>query len=132
MKIRELLAKLEKSDLKYRLWLPENRSSENDPEISQLVSDSRKVLPGTIFACVKGDHSDGHDYAEKAFTSGASVLLCERKLDLQVPQIISENIRRNMGIVASVLYDEPVKKLTMIAMTGTNGKTTSTFMTKSI
>ena len=132
MKIRELLAKLEKSDLKYRLWLPENRSPENDPEISQLVSDSRKVIPGSIFACVRGDHSDGHDYAEKAFTSGASALLCERKLDLQVPQIISEDIRRNMGIVASVLYDEPVKKLTMIALTGTNGKTTSTFMTKSI
>ncbi len=132
MKIKELLAKLEKSDLKYRLWLPENRSPENDPEISQLVSDSRKVLPGSIFACVKGDHSDGHDYAEKAFISGASALLCERKLDLQVPQIISEDIRRNMGIVASVLYDEPVKKLTMIALTGTNGKTTSTFMTKAI
>ena len=105
MKINELLAKLEKSDLKFRLWLPDNRNPENDPEISQLVSDSRKVFPGSIFACVKGDHSDGHDYAGKAFASGASALLCERRLDLQLPQIISEDIRRNMGIVASILYD---------------------------
>ena len=132
MKIRELVAKLEKSDLNYRMWLPDNWGPENDPEIYQLVSDSRKALPGSIFACVKGDHSDGHDYAVKAFGSGASALLCERKLDLQVPQIISEDIRRNMGIVASLLYDEPARKLTMIALTGTNGKTTSTFMTKSI
>lgn len=132
MKIRELLAKLEKSDLNYKIWLQDDRSPENDFEISQLVSDSRKVIPGSIFACVKGDHTDGHGYAEKAFASGASALLCERKLDLQIPQIISEDIRRNMGTVASILYNEPAKKLTMIALTGTNGKTTSTFMTKSI
>ena len=53
MKIYELLAKLEKSDLKYELWLPDERDPENDFEISQLVSDSRKVLPGSIFVCVK-------------------------------------------------------------------------------
>ncbi|MDD4160050.1 MAG: UDP-N-acetylmuramoyl-L-alanyl-D-glutamate--2,6-diaminopimelate ligase [Synergistaceae bacterium] len=132
MKIKELLAKLEKSDISYKIWLSDNWDPANDTEISQLVSDSRKVIPGSIFACVKGDHTDGHDYAEKAFRSGASVLLCEHKLDIQIPQIISEDVRRNMGLVASLLYDEPAKKLKMIALTGTNGKTTSTFMTKSI
>ena len=132
MKVSELLAKLEKTDLNYKLFLPNKLTSESDPEITQLVSDSRKALPGSIFACVKGDHTDGHDYAEKAFKLGTSALLCERKLDLQVPQIISKDIRRNMGAVASILYDEPIKKLTMIALTGTNGKTTSTFMIKSI
>lgn len=132
MKIRELLAKLKKSDLSYKMWLPDNWSPENNPEISQLVSDSRKALPGSIFACVKGDHTDGHDHAEQAFGAGVSALLCERKLDLDLPQIISKDIRRNMGVVASILYDEPAEKMTMIALTGTNGKTTSTFMTKSI
>ena len=72
MKISELLAKLEKTDLTYKLFLPNNLTSESDPEITQLVSDSRKALPGSIFACVKGDHTDGHDYAEKAFKSGAT------------------------------------------------------------
>ena len=66
MKISELLAKLEKTDLTYKLFLPNNLTSESDPEITQLVSDSRKALPGSMFACVKGDHTDGHDYAEKA------------------------------------------------------------------
>ncbi len=132
MKMSELLSKLEKTDLKYRLLLPENHDPLNDPEITQLVSDSRKVVPGSIFACVRGEHADGHEYAERALNSGASVMLCERGMILDVPQIIAEDIRRNMGVVASILYEEPSKKLTMIALTGTNGKTTSTFMTKSI
>ena len=132
MRVDKLLEKLEKSDLDHTLWLPENRGTEDQGEITRLVSDSRKAGPGSLFACVSGEHSDGHDYAEKAYRSGAVMLLCERRLDLPIPQIISKDIRRNMGVVASLLYDEPAKKLKMIALTGTNGKTTSTFMTKSI
>lgn len=132
MRIDKLIEKLEKSGLEHTVWLPEEWGPNNFAEITQLISDSRKTGPGSLFACVKGEHSDGHDYAEKAYRSGAAMLLCEHKLDLPVPQIISKEIRRNMGVVASLLYDEPAKKLTMIALTGTNGKTTSTFMTKSI
>ncbi len=132
MKAEILLEQLEKSDLEYTLRLPENWSPAEGPEITQLISDSRKSGPGSIFACVKGEHSDGHDYAEKAYIAGATMLLCDHKLDLPIPQIISKDIRRNMGVVASILYEEPAKKLKMIALTGTNGKTTSTFMTKSI
>lgn len=105
-----------------------------DPEISLFVSDSRKIVQGVMFACVKGERYDGHDFAETAAQSGAVALLCERRLETALPQIICEggDVRRKMGLVASILYDNPASKLTMIALTGTNGKTTSTFMTKSI
>jgi UDP-N-acetylmuramoyl-L-alanyl-D-glutamate--2,6-diaminopimelate ligase len=132
MRLDKLLEKLEMSGLEHTLLLPENGGAEVRTEITRLVSDSRKAGHGSIFACVIGEHSDGHDYAEKAYRSGAAALLCERRLDLPIPQIISKDIRRNMGVVASLLYDEPAKKLKMIALTGTNGKTTSTFMTKLI
>lgn len=105
-----------------------------DPEISLFVSDSRKIVPGVMFACVKGERFDGHDFAARAAQAGAVALLCERPLEVPLPQIICAggDIRRKMGSAAAVLYEDPASKLTMIALTGTNGKTTSTFMTKSI
>lgn len=132
MRMDELLYRLANSDIKHDLWLPEGFDPSDGAEITRLVSDSRKAEAGTLFACVRGDHSDGHDFAEKAFSGGTAMLLCERRLDLPVPQIISTEIRRNMGRVASILYGEPSKKMKMIAVTGTNGKTTSVFMTRSI
>jgi UDP-N-acetylmuramoyl-L-alanyl-D-glutamate--2,6-diaminopimelate ligase len=132
MKLKKLLEILEKSSLDIRIILPASGGGLNGTDIVSLVSDSRKSAPGTIFACVRGDHSDGHDYAAKAVEAGASAIMCEYPLDLAVPQIICPDIRRNMGAVASLLYDSPLSKLTMIAVTGTNGKTTSVFMTKSI
>ena len=131
MKLSRLVALLGNSPVEIRVYTPEGMEA-FDPEITSLVSDSRKVVQDSIFACVRGEHRDGHDYAAKAIADGASALLCERQLDLNVPQIICSDIRRNMGVAASILYDSPVSKLTMIAITGTNGKTTSTFMTKSI
>ena len=101
-------------------------------EVFDLVSDSRKVRSGSIFACVEGEHSDGHDFANSAICSGATLLLCEHTLDICIPQIICSDVRRNMGRVASLLYGDPSSKLKMAAITGTNGKTTSTVMTKSI
>ncbi len=132
MKLKKLLAQLEKSTLNIKVYVPASVIDPDEIDIITLVSDSRKSAPGTLFACVKGDHSDGHDYAERAVSAGSTVLLCEHKLDIAVPQIICPDVRRNMGTVASLLYDSPLSKLTMIAITGTNGKTTSTFMTKSI
>ncbi len=132
MKLMKLLSLLEKSTLGIKVHVPASVIDPYEIDIISLVSDSRKSTPGTLFACVKGDHSDGHDYASRAVSMGASVLLCEHKLDIDVPQIICPDVRRNMGTVASLLYDSPLSKLTMIAITGTNGKTTSAFMTKSI
>ena len=132
MKLKKLLELLEKSTLNISVDLPASDFDTDGVDLTGLVSDSRKSAPGTIFACVRGDHSDGHNYAAKAVAAGASVLMCEHPMDLPVPQIICDDIRRNMGTVASLLYGSPLSDLTMIAVTGTNGKTTTTFMIKSI
>lgn len=134
MKFNELAAHLEKVLPESVVYYPDSISGEENPEIFVLVSDSRRRSPGSMFACVKGENNDGHDYAAQAAKEGAVALLCERRLDVPLPQIICPgcDIRRKMGQVAAVLYDNPASKLTMIALTGTNGKTTSTVMTRSI
>ena len=131
MKFKELCSLLEKNHFEARVYLPCD-VKDKDPEIDVLVSDSRVVTHGTMFACVSGGHADGHDFAAGAVDAGACALMCERELPLPVPQIICSDIRRNMGVAASLLYGTPLEKLTMVALTGTNGKTTSTFMLKSI
>ena len=131
MNFSMLIELLDKKKMELSVNIPD-RATVCNPEINMLFSDSRKVVPGSIFACVKGGHTDGHEFSDKAAELGASALICEHPLDTPLPQIITKDIRRNMGTIASVLYGEPAKKLSMIAITGTNGKTTSTFMTKSI
>ncbi len=104
-----------------------------DVEVNFLTADSRKVTAESVFACVKGDHCDGHDFAAAAVRQGAAALVCERRLeDINVPQIICADVRRYMGRIASCLYGRPADKLKLAAVTGTTGKTTSTFMTKAI
>lgn len=131
LKLKELLSLLNKNALNTKTYLPCHTKS-YDLEIKRLVSDSRKVELGDIFACVTGDHFDGHNFAKSAVESGASALICERQLDINIPQIICDDVRRNMGIIASLLYQTPVEKLLMFGLTGTNGKTTTSFMLKSI
>ncbi len=132
MKLNYLISLLEKSTLDISVRCGSDQGSPDSAEVKELVSDSRKSSEGSIFACVAGEHTDGHDFAAAAISSGASALLCERPLDTDVPQIICKDVRRNMGRIASLLYGEPASKLKMIVMTGTNGKTTSTFMTRSV
>lgn len=102
-------------------------------EVARMEYDSRKVNgSGVIFACAKGDHVDGHDFARAAVDAGAEALLCERELPLAVPQFITGGVRAFMGTLASVLYGEPAKRMKMIGVTGTNGKTTTAYIVRSI
>ena len=128
MKFGELVKELKKTALDFTV----SNEDANCADINFLTADGRKVLGGTIFACVKGEHADGHSYASDAVKRGACALVCEKKLDVDVPQIICADVRRNMGLVAASLYGKPAEKLKMLAITGTTGKTTSTFMTKAI
>ena len=105
---------------------------DGDREIRRIEYDSRRVKPGSIFACVVGTFKDGHDFAEGAYKNGAEALIVERELPLPVPQIIAPNSRRAMAILAMKLYDYPAKQLRIIGVTGTNGKTTTTYMIKSV
>ena len=103
-----------------------------DVEISEAISDSREVKNGTLFCCIKGENSDGHKFVEAAEKSGACALLCEREVESNLPQIIVENVRDILGETASFVYDKPSEKLLMVGVTGTNGKTTTTYITRSI
>jgi UDP-N-acetylmuramoyl-L-alanyl-D-glutamate--2,6-diaminopimelate ligase len=104
------------------------------PDVLALRYDSRKVTPGSgiIYACVRGERVDGHNFAADAARSGAVALLCDHPLPLDAPQIIAENVRFAMGEVSAVLRGNPSEKLRMIGVTGTNGKTTTAYITRSI
>lgn len=107
-----------------------------DHEIDDVVYDHRKVQIGSIFACVQGEHVDGHSFAPSAYEQGAKVFLCQRKIstlpEKDTIQIVVPDVRSFMGYVAAILYNSPSTKLTMVAITGTNGKTTSSIITHSI
>lgn len=103
-----------------------------DFEVVRIEYDSRRVKPGDVFSCVVGTFMDGHDFAESAVKNGASALIVESELPFPVPQILTKNSRRAMAELAMKLYDYPAKKLRIIGVTGTNGKTTTTYMLKSI
>ena len=131
-KLREVLSFI-------RLKFPDTEAvvrSQDDffVEISECFSDSRKVIKGSLFCCISGEKSDGHEFAEQALRNGAAAFLCEHKLDINAPQIILKggNIRDVLGELAAMIYDHPAEKLLMVGVTGTNGKTTTTYIIRSI
>jgi UDP-N-acetylmuramoyl-L-alanyl-D-glutamate--2,6-diaminopimelate ligase len=98
-----------------------------DVEISAVVFDSRKVVPGSLFVAVKGTQVDGHDYIEKAIKDGAVAVICEElpgHTATEVDFIMVANSAVALGIVSANFYDNPSKKLKLVGVTGTNGKTT--------
>lgn len=104
-----------------------------DAQINNVVFDSRKVSPGDLYICLSGVNSDGHDFALAAEKSGASAVICERKLEgLTIPQAVVVSSRKAMAIIASNYYGNPSSKLSVIGVTGTNGKTTVTHLIKEI
>ena len=90
--------------------------------------DSRAAGPGSLFCCVVGERSDGHDFAADAVARGASALLVERPLDLDIAQIRVPDVRRASGPAAAAIFGRPSEEMTVVGVTGTNGKTTTTFM----
>ena len=97
-----------------------------------LTHDSRQVGPGWAFACVPGDHHDGHNFASGAVAAGSPLLIVERRLPLDVAQVVVSDVRRAMGPIAAHVHGYPATKLRMIGVTGTNGKTTTTHLIASI
>ncbi len=103
----------------------------SDIEIKGVTSDSRLVEKGSVFVCIKGVKSDGHDYAQKAVEQGAAAVITERDLGLDKQIIISDS-RKAYGGICGNYFGNPASKLKMIGITGTNGKTTCTYLIKSI
>lgn len=101
-------------------------------EIKDIVSDSRKVTKGSAFVCIRGYETDGHLYAPKAADNGASVIIAEEKVAADCPLVIVKNTRKVMALLCSAFYGNPSRKFTLIGITGTNGKTTTTYLIKNI
>jgi len=101
-------------------------------EITDLAYDSRAVTPGTLFFCVRGLRSDGHDFAPQAVERGAAALIAERPLGLGVPEVVVASARAAMGVVASRFYGDPTAELRVLGVTGTNGKTTTAYLLRAL
>src|SRR4051794_6608561 len=99
-------------------------------EIRDLAYDSRRVGPGTLFFCFAGERTDGHDFAAGAVEAGASALVVERPLDLEVPQAQVEDARAAMAPIAATFNGDPTSELGVVGITGTNGKTTTAFLVR--
>src|SRR2546428_11854714 len=100
-------------------------------DVSGLAYSSLSVEPGDVFFCVPGFRADGHDFAPDAVARGAVALVCERPLGLGVPEVLVPSVRGAMGQIASRFYGNPTHELKVVGITGTNGKTTTAFLTRS-
>ena len=103
-----------------------------DTEIDNITIDSREVKKGSAFICIKGQNADGHSFADKAAENGASVIVAEKQILSSVPVVLCENTKIEMAKLASKFYGEPEKRLKLIGITGTNGKTTVSYLIKKI
>ena len=111
---------------------PREIVAEGPAELADLAYDAGKVTPGALFFCVRGATADGHDFAATAVERGAVALVVERTLDVGVPQLVVGDSRAAMAVVADVFFGHPTRDLTVAAVTGTNGKTTTAHLMLSI
>ena len=101
-------------------------------DVKALAYDNRRVVPGTLFFCVPGFTRDGHDFAPDALRRGASALVVERALALEVPQVLVPEVRSTMALAAARLCGDPTLALPVVGVTGTNGKTTTAFLIRAL
>ena len=108
-------------------------------EIAGIEYDSRKIRKNYVFIAMSGNNVDGHDFIQKAIDSGAKMIVVEKKVNIseynnyeKVTFVFIENVRKNLGIIASNYYDYPQNKLKIVGITGTNGKTTSSYILENI
>ncbi len=112
--------------------IPGARPEAADLEIDDLAYDNRSVRPGTLFFCVRGFTRDGHDFAPDAIARGAAALVVERPLDLGVPEVMVSSARAAMAPAAAAFFGDPTAALDVAGVTGTNGKTTTAFLIRSL
>ncbi len=101
-------------------------------DVTDLAYDAREVDAGALFFCVPGERADGHDFADDAVERGAVALVVERPLDIAVPQLVVESSRAAMPVAADEFFERPTEELLLAGVTGTAGKTTTTFLLWSI
>ena len=101
-------------------------------EISGISYDSRSTMPGDLFTAIVGTVSDGHAYISAAAGKGACAVLCERAPEIDIPYVLVEDSRFALAIASRNFFGDPAGQMTMIGVTGTNGKTTTTYLIKHI
>jgi UDP-N-acetylmuramoyl-L-alanyl-D-glutamate--2,6-diaminopimelate ligase len=111
---------------------PAAGAAEGSTELTGLAYDSRAVARGDLFFCVSGFRTDGHDFAPAAVAAGAAALVVERPLGLGVPEVLVASARAAMAPIAACFYGEPARKLAVVGITGTNGKTTTSYLAREL
>jgi UDP-N-acetylmuramoyl-L-alanyl-D-glutamate--2,6-diaminopimelate ligase len=100
-----------------------------DPEVSGVTLDSRAVRQGTLFVAARGEKRDGHEFAKAAAQAGAAAVIAEREVDCApAPLLLAADARRAAALCAANFHGRPGEKLTVLGVTGTNGKTTTTYL----
>ena len=115
--------------------VPKNPSSkvESDPEITSVHYRSQTVLPGGIFIAIKGFSADGHQYIDDAVSRGAKALIVEQDVEVARAVVVKvADTRKALAVISSRFYEDPSTKLCLIGVTGTNGKTTITYIIENI
>ena len=103
-----------------------------DAELSDLCMDSRRKCPGSLFFCIAGANFDSHRFAAQAISNGAVALAVERWLDADVPQMLVRNGRQAMTVMSAAFFGWPARELKLLGITGTKGKTTTSYLVKAI
>src|SRR5215212_8809930 len=103
-----------------------------DTDIVALAYDNRAVGPGTLFFCVPGFTRDGHDFAPDAVARGAAALVVQRPLGLGVPEVLVDDVRAAMARAAARFHGDPTARLPVVGVTGTSGKTTTTYVVRQL
>ncbi|MBR6531421.1 MAG: UDP-N-acetylmuramoyl-L-alanyl-D-glutamate--2,6-diaminopimelate ligase [Clostridia bacterium] len=102
-----------------------------NPDITNISDDTRKIRRSGLFVCIKGNNHDGHAFAQKALDKGAEVIICERDIGIK-NSIIVEDSRKAYALICSAFYGSAHKEMRMLGVTGTNGKTTVSYLIKKI
>jgi UDP-N-acetylmuramoyl-L-alanyl-D-glutamate--2,6-diaminopimelate ligase len=131
MTLAELLAELDRSagDPPPQVI---STSGDLSTAISSIEHDSRQVAPGALFCCVRGANVDGHDFAGAAVAAGAVALVVDHALDVDAPQVVVADVRAALGPLAAAVAGRPSRALSVVGITGTNGKTTVTYLLQAI
>ena len=103
-----------------------------DVLVSNIVCDSRKVSENTVFVCIEGYETDGHKYAKECAEKGASAIVALHEVEADCPVVIVKDTRKVLAVLCSRFHNDPSKEFNLVGITGTNGKTTTTYLIKTI
>ncbi|MGI5985992.1 MAG: UDP-N-acetylmuramoyl-L-alanyl-D-glutamate--2,6-diaminopimelate ligase [Clostridiales bacterium] len=122
MKLKELLTDVEAVEI----------NADTETEIADISYDSRKTRKNDFFVAIRGFESDGHKYIGAAVNAGAAVVLCEEKPEEDIPYVLVRNSREALALVSRNYFGNPASEMTLVGVTGTNGKTTTTMLIKHV